>query len=44
MTETSRTRPETLEEAATIKGPVLVAVAVKLGGCRLIDSLICQGE
>ncbi len=32
--------PETLEDAARIEGPVLLAVAARLGGTRLIDNLV----
>jgi pantoate--beta-alanine ligase len=33
--------PDNLEEVSSLDKPTLVAVAVRIGGCRLIDSMIC---
>jgi pantoate--beta-alanine ligase len=36
--------PETLDEAAAVKGDVLLAVAVKIGPARLIDNMLAKGK
>lgn len=32
--------PDTLDDVATISGPVLMALAVRVGSCRLIDNML----
>jgi pantoate--beta-alanine ligase len=34
--------PETLDDVKTIEGPVLMALAVKVGATRLIDNMILK--
>ncbi len=35
--------PDTLQEVQDVEGPVRICLAVRIGGCRLIDNLAVDG-